>query len=587
MPLNDIADPRKAAWINSFFDENHLSYPTSPELVASPAQMKFMVRLEEGERYYPCTKEVYDQIMLRSKSPVLREMYNQAWSRISKVVEAKLEDQSHRDFLIELLNIKYEHETANYNIIPSRLEKRLFKLFVVTTQIEDPLRDEKDEANKRAESILRDPAFIRAINRPAGEYAPAKCFREESLESARRHLDATKLKRMFQISIQEKLWADGAAHPSEDDLARIFEQPISGGGWEQLETFLLTPRDDLAGHWKPRRILYLADKAGQIVFDLAVIKMLISLGHKVLLTVKNAAYYDYVYLGDIVGDPDYKKWMPDAEIVTSPNLTKNQLAALLRNGKSMCVISDGNMENVNLLRSSITFARAFKEVDGIISKGIAQRRRLFLTPFEFSQDIYSFTPNPDGSLGVLYKPRCPRTVRFSTQTLEEMAGEIIGKMRQAKTEGSTVMFYSGIVGSIPGETETAIKVMTVFINDLKTQQEGAFIINPSSFFEPGMDADDLMYMWEIVQRNGPIDIWRFQTFMDIERSFALLGQKVPPQWVGKDATFSTGCTKERAIAEEVQRRNPEMQIIGPDPEKFLRRSEYGIGLFHDTRLNEI
>jgi hypothetical protein len=38
------------------------------------------------------------------------------------------------------------------------------------------------------------------------------------------------------------------------------------------------------------------------------------------------------------------------------------------------------------------------------------------------------------------------------------------------------------------------------------------------------------------------------------------------------------------IAEEVQRQHPEMQIIGPPPEKFMRRSEYGIGSMYDRCL---
>ena len=113
-----------------------------------------------------------------------------------------------------------------------------------------------------------------------------------------------------------------------------------------------------------------------------------------------------------------------------------------------------------------------------------------------------------------------------------------------------------------------------------------FIINPSEYFEPGMDADDLMYMWEIVQRSGRIDIWRFQTYDDINRAFRIIDKKVPPEWVGKDATFSTGCTKEMRIALKVQKQFPEMQIIGPSREKFMRRGEYGVGSMHDRRLNE-
>ncbi len=114
-----------------------------------------------------------------------------------------------------------------------------------------------------------------------------------------------------------------------------------------------------------------------------------------------------------------------------------------------------------------------------------------------------------------------------------------------------------------------------------------FIINPSEYFEPGMDADDLMYMWEIVQTSGLIDIWRFQSYDDIVKAFQIMNNKVPPEWVGKDATFSTGCTKEMKVALEVLEKHPEMQIIGPSKEKFMRRNEYGIGMMHDKRLAEI
>ena len=70
-------------------------------------------------------------------------------------------------------------------------------------------------------------------------------------------------------------------------------------------------------------------------------------------------------------------------------------------------------------------------------------------------------------------------------------------------------------------------------------------------------------LWEIVQRSGHIDIWRFQAYEDIILSFKQMKKKVPPEWVGKDATFSTGCTKEMRIALDVQQKHPEMQIIGP------------------------
>jgi hypothetical protein len=132
----------------------------------------------------------------------------------------------------------------------------------------------------------------------------------------------------------------------------------------------------------------------------------------------------------------------------------------------------------------------------------------------------------------------------------------------------------------------AKKIMSVFVEFLKKQSAMTFIINPSEHFEPGMDADDLMYMWEIVQRSGLIGIWRFQTYDDIAQAFKIMDTKVSPEWVGKDATFSTGCTKEMRIALDVQTTYPEMQIIGPATEKFMRRDEYGIGKMYDKRLGE-
>ena len=167
------------------------------------------------------------------------------------------------------------------------------------------------------------------------------------------------------------------------------------------------------------------------------------------------------------------------------------------------------------------------------------------------------------------------------------AESMILHLKMAKKQGKTIMFYSAIVGSIPHQIETAKRILNVFVGYLREKQEGVVVINPGEHFEKGMDADDIMYMWEIVQRSGVIDIWRFQTVHDIEKSFELMGEKVPPEWVGKDATYSTGCTKEMQIAMEVQKEHPEMQIIGPSWEKFMRRKEYGVGKLYDRAFGEL
>jgi hypothetical protein len=119
--------------------------------------------------------------------------------------------------------------------------------------------------------------------------------------------------------------------------------------------------------------------------------------------------------------------------------------------------------------------------------------------------------------------------------------------------------------------ETAVKLLEVYVDHLRRGYKKSFIINPAEHFVPGMDADDLMYMWEVVQRSGLIDIWRFQTVEDIETSFRLLNREVAPEWLGKDATYSTGCTKEMKLAIEVQRQHP----------------ENGIGKLYDRQLSDI
>ena len=175
--------------------------------------------------------------------------------------------------------------------------------------------------------------------------------------------------------------------------------------------------------------------------------------------------------------------------------------------------------------------------------------------------------------------------KFSEQALTAKARTIIKSMRASKDSGKAVMFYSCIIGSIPGQTATAIKVADTFVRSLRERLDQVFIINPAEYFEPGMDGDDLMFMWEQVQRSGLINIWRFQSMEDIEASFGLMGLKVPPVWSGKDATFSTGCTKEMRIALDMQRSHPELQIVGPGPEKFFRRGDYGVGKFFDATIS--
>jgi len=96
-----------------------------------------------------------------------------------------------------------------------------------------------------------------------------------------------------------------------------------------------------------------------------------------------------------------------------------------------------------------------------------------------------------------FKLRHPAVIKYTCKDLEEKVKSIIEQMCAAKHKGMTVMFYSGIIGSIPG------------------------------------------------------------------------------------------CIKEMKIAIDVRKKHPEMQITGPAKEKFIRRSEYGVGMLYDQRLIDI
>jgi hypothetical protein len=206
------------------------------------------------------------------------------------------------------------------------------------------------------------------------------------------------------------------------------------------------------------------------------------------------------------------------------------------------------------------------------------------TSHDFTRDVVCFWRDDGDVFHMTCKPKAAWVRKFTETEITAQSDALIQSMREAKSNGKSIMFYSAIIGSIPGQTRTAIQVVTAFVRHLREKQENTFLINPSEHFSEGMDGDDLMFMWEKVQRSGLLDVWRFQTVEDIETSFGLLERKVPMAWTGKDSTFSTGCTKEMRIALDVQRLHPELQIIGPAPERFFRRQDYGVGKYFDARL---
>jgi len=572
--------PEMDAWLTSFFIENHLDYFTYPDQAASDEQVRFMVYVPSGERYYPCSDRMFEAIISRKQSALIQKHYNKALQKILDLIEKQIEEPYEKDYLESLVINKYKLETRDEIIIPSRLEKRLMSIYLKRTLIGDPFLTEKTERNKQASAVLSTRAFGDAINHVEKEELDNP---PESLAEIKSLIAAVEFARLLHMANAPELWTTNKSDRlTKDDLLHLFNRPFAGDGIKPLLAFLGFGKNlD-----KKRKLLWLADEAGETVMDLAVIRFLVSHGHKVIVAFKNGPLYTKTTIGDMLNDPMLQDAMQHAAVIDDSNLSKNELVRTLRGDIQTLVLSDGTNENINLLLASTTFARVFKEVDGVISRGLDQRRRFFETHFEFTQDIFSIASEKNGDISIYFKRRHPEVIKFSHEDLENKAQTIIDQMKQAKSQGMTVIFYSGLIGSIPGKIEMAKKIMSVSVNHLTEQSALTFIINPSEYYEQGMDADDLMYMWEIVQRSGQIDIWRFQTYDDIVTAFQIMQKKIPPEWVGKDATYSTGCTKEMSIAVDVQLKHPEMQIIGPAKERFMRRKDYGVGKMYDRRLGD-
>jgi hypothetical protein len=577
--------PQRKAWITAFFIENHLDHYVYQEHVANPEQVRFMVFTEQDERYYPCSDRMFEAIISRKADLFLKQAYDAVLERIICLIEGEIEDTPDKKYLESLVKIKFKHETRDYIMIPSRLEKRLIRIFLERTKIEDPWFADKLARNDRMGRILGSTTFKSVL-----DHSGSLDFMTtlKSLSEIRGHIEQIELKRLITLSVDKRLWeTDMAQGFTASDYLNLFERDMRGDGVEPLFRFLgIGPDADVSQGERSKKILWLADEAGEIMVDLAIIQYLVKLGHKVIISFKDGPLYEKVSIHDVQKDPLLHRMLEGAFFIDNKAFSKNELVGILRSDYDVIAISDGTRESPNLLLASTTFARLFKEVDGIISRGGEQKRRFFDTHFQFTQDIYNICPDPDSSVRISFKPKHKDVVKFSHRGLESKARSIIDKMVAAKSAGMTVIFYSAIIGSIPGKIKTAKEIISVFVKHLKAQFADTFIINPGEYFEPGMDADDLMYMWEIVQKSGFINTWRFQTYEDIAKAFQIMGKKVPPEWVGKDATFSTGCTKEMNIALNVLKSHPEMQVIGPAREKFMRRKDYGVGKMYDTRLSD-
>jgi uncharacterized protein with ATP-grasp and redox domains len=565
-------DPALDAWLMHFMTANNVHYSTDPDKNGSPEQLRFMVCLEDDNFFAACSDWMLMHLINDTLDPGLLREYAAKWRTLVKLVYAYVPERATRRRILGLCRYKFREVLASPNLIPSRLLKRFLTMFLTLGGLSDPYRERRRLANERAFNRLKSGDVLRFLQ--AMPEVDALDLTDRTLSQARFDLDMLEMARLMLLSVTPQLWSEGEA----SQVQELVEE-FSSCAPQLAEVRRLFSGDAAKG----QKILYLPDTSGGLIYDLLLIRSLLRQGHKVILALKEGFFFDAPSFWDWDHDAVLSGQLREAHFVPDSRLGKNELIRL-QQVHNFLVISDGTREELNLYRVSVTFARAWKEADIIMAKGVANSRRLLGVSHSFTRDILSFHRDENGIFNARVKPKPNRIRKFSEAGINAMAQNIIREMREAKRQGDSVMFYSAIIGSIPGQTKTALKVVDVFVTYLRERLDRTYIINPGEHFVEGMDADDLMFMWEKVQRSGLIDVWRFQTVADIEKSFELMGQKVPSFWTGKDSTYSTGCTKEMHIALNVQQTNPEMQIIGPASDKFFRRREYGVGKFCDSAI---
>lgn len=572
--VNEVAhihmnkDPYLDAWVYNIMVENNLEHFFNPSIVASPEQLRFMVALEDDEIYMPCSDAMFHRVLKPDFCPELQKHYNRAWRIMMRIVRSSPIDKTSKLRIIQFCRLRFTRIIRQKNVIPSRLIKRLISVLLSQEGFSMLWNERKMQSNKQSEALLANAGIQRALQRlPQIEHL------SDDIAQLRWECDIVSLQRHLFLASMGRKWITEL--PSPLSLEEEFKQACVST--VALKTLFGSENEPC------KKILYLCDADGGAILDIAVIKTLLRMGHQVIYALKEEFYFYAPTIWDMEHDDVLSEHMEGAFILTNPAVSKNELLRHLREHRFV-VISDGTRERMNLHRVSVTFSRAWKECDVIIARGWRSYATFGKTKHDFTRDIVLSWSDADG-YHVLCKPRAKGTRKFSEHDLLQHADAIIEQMRHARDEGKTVMFYSCIIGSIPGQTKTAISVVNSFVKHLRERLDASFIINPAEHFVEGMDGDDLMFMWERVQRSGLIDVWRFQTVEDIETSFALMGRRVPAVWSGKDSTFSTGCTKEMHIALDVQHNHRELQIIGPSADKFFRRRDYGVGKYFDVGIS--
>jgi len=271
-------NPDFDAWFTAFFLKNSLDPFAYPAKVASKEQIEFMVFPENGERYFPCSDKMFDAIMSRKYPPLLKKSYQKVFDEIMDMIDELIDSEYDRQFLKALIKIKYDDDIQTGLLIPSRLEKKLHKIFLSRTHIENPYSEFKNYINKKIKKIIDSEIVETALNQIDDSL---KTFENLSLFELREKIKEIEFQRRLTLITQNTQWIHENSKLSLSGIKKIFKTPVRGDGLSPLLSLIRA---------RKQKILWLADESCDVVIDLTIAKFLADLGHAVIFAVKEAPF---------------------------------------------------------------------------------------------------------------------------------------------------------------------------------------------------------------------------------------------------------------------------------------------------------
>lgn len=265
---------------------------------------------------------------MKAKPDCIVCMFKQALNTIRRVTD---DEDVHRRALVELAGVVAGY--ADLRVTPAALSQPAYGIVARITGVNDPFREHKRESNEAALHIL--PHL-----RPLVEDS------EDSLETA------------LKLAAAGNVIDAGIAH--EYDIERDVREMMG-------RDFAVSALDEFRGELGPgRKLLYLGDNAGEIVFDTVLVDEVAGSGAEVVYSVKS---------GPIINDAT----MTDAR---QAGMTRK--ARVIETGGADIGVDFGNVSN--------EFMREFASADVILAKGHGN----FETCNERTENIY-----------FLLKAKCP------------------------------------------------------------------------------------------------------------------------------------------------------------------------------------